>query len=414
MPWFVMVQLTVFVPLVLINIYVGGKLAKAVALYAAWSVRRSRWIVFGALALLNLLPVVSFVVYWVSGRRAMQMFSGENAWIDAFLVYPFWTALVILVQLLPVFLVWDVTGAVLRRARRTNPDSWRRRSHAFSVWAAIVVGVYSIATIVVETSVARVVTLDIPLPPRAQGLDGLRILQISDVQGDGRTSAAKIQRFMDQARALDPDLILNSGDIVTNGEKYIASTARLLGTMPSRYGHFAAVGDHDIFTNKAMVVSALRGSGIVVADDTTFVLSVRGSEIGLSLITYTYPQRPRTQVIDSLLNATAAPFRILLIHQPNEGLVRRAADAGYQLVLAGHTHGGGIAFGIPGWHVLAPASFETPYISGLYRVRDTWLSVTNGLGFTLAPIRFHAPLEMTLITLRASEAGGNLPEVGAR
>ncbi|MEK6649855.1 MAG: metallophosphoesterase, partial [Bacteroidota bacterium] len=366
------------------------------------------------LALLNLLPVASFIVYWLSGRRAMQVFSGENVWVDAFLVYPFWTVLVILVQLLPVFLVWDATGAVLRRVRKIDREAWRHRTHAFTVWVWIVISVYSIATIVVDTSSARIVELDIPLPPGAAGLDGIRILQISDVQGDGRTSEAKIRRFVEQVHALDPDLILNSGDLVTNGEKYIASTARLLGTMPSRYGHFATVGDHDIFSNKPMVVSALRANGIVVADDTSFTLTVRDAKVGLTLITYTYPQRPRTKVLDSLLETTVAPFRILLIHQPNEGLVRRAADAGYQLVLAGHTHGGGISFGLPGWGGLSPASFESPYVSGLYRVGDTWLNVTNGLGFTLAPIRFHAPLEMTLITLRAHGANGNPSKGGGR
>jgi predicted MPP superfamily phosphohydrolase len=49
---------------------------------------------------------------------------------------------------------------------------------------------------------------------------------------------------------------------------------------------------------------------------------------------------------------------------------------------------------------MAPASFETKFISGLYHVSQLDLSVTNGLGLTLAPIRFHAPAEIVLVVLK--------------
>ncbi|MCU0452106.1 MAG: metallophosphoesterase [Bacteroidetes bacterium] len=396
-----MVQLTVFLPLVLLNIYAGGKLARALEAFARWPLSRARRIVYAVLAVLNALPLVAFLVYWLQGRRAMLWFSGESLWVDAVLVYPFWTILVILVQLAIVFLAWDFVGLVLRLIGKPDRDAWRRRTHAFSVWAWIVVSVYSIATIIADTSQARVDRLDVVLPVEAASLDGFRILQISDVQGDGRTTERKISRFIEQALALEPDLVLNGGDIVTGGTDYIASTARLLGKLTAPYGHICAVGDHDIFSDKSMVVTELRRNGIVVADDTSFVIDTDRGSIGLTLVTYTYRQRPDPATVDSLLNENGVPFRILLLHQPNKEIVENASADSIDLVLAGHTHGGGVAFGIPGIALLAPASFESPYVSGAYRVGHTVVNVTNGLGFTLAPIRFHAPLEMTLITLRA-------------
>lgn len=406
MPWMVMMQLTLFVPLLVLNIYAGGKLARALAAIAGWSLSNSRKAVFGVLALLNALPPVAFLVYWTQGRRAMIAFSGESAWIDAILVYPFWTVLVILVQLTIIFLLWDIVSLVLRLVRRVDRDAWRRRTYAFTVWAWIVISVYSVATIIVETSSARVDRLDVVLPAEASSLDGFRILQISDVQGDGRTDTTKIRRFIEQARTLEPDVILNGGDIVTGGTDYIESTARMLGQLTAPYGHIMSVGDHDIFSNKTMVVDALRRNGIVVADDTSFVLQTDRGAIGLTLVTYTYRQRATFSTVDSLLNGHRAPYRILLLHQPNREIVQNAAEDSVDLVLAGHTHGGGIAFGIPGLALLAPATFESPYVSGDYQVGRTVVNVTNGLGFTLAPIRFHAPLEMTLITLRARAGHG--------
>jgi len=77
-----------------------------------------------------------------------------------------------------------------------------------------------------------------------------------------------------------------------------------------------------------------------------------------------------------------------------------ARNEGYNLLVAGHTHGGGVAFGIPGLFLWAPASFESSFVSGLFHLGSLDLIVTNGLGLTLAPVRFHAPAEIVLITLR--------------
>jgi predicted MPP superfamily phosphohydrolase len=83
-------------------------------------------------------------------------------------------------------------------------------------------------------------------------------------------------------------------------------------------------------------------------------------------------------------------------------LVKHAEENDYDLFLAGHTHGGQIAFPLPGF-LLTGSSFETPYVSGFYRAGSMLVSVTNGLGLTLAPVRYNAPAEITLITLRRDD-----------
>ncbi|MGH2566839.1 MAG: hypothetical protein ACRDGA_00745, partial [Bacteroidota bacterium] len=79
--------------------------------------------------------------------------------------------------------------------------------------------------------------------------------------------------------------------------------------------------------------------------------------------------------------------------------VHYVSERGYHLFAAGHTHGGAIAFGIPGMFLLAPSRFETKYFTGFYEVADMIVSVNNGLGHTLAPIRYQAPVEITFIRL---------------
>jgi hypothetical protein len=160
------------------------------------------------------------------------------------------------------------------------------------------------------------------------------------------------------------------------------------------------VGDHDIFTNKPMVLKALGRAGIRVIEDSTIFLNIDACRIALSVVTYTYAQRSTQAQLERISAEGQGDYRILLVHQPAESIVEFARHKGYRLLLAGHTHGGGIAFGIPGVFLIAPASLESKYVSGLYHVGQLDLSVTNGLGLTLAPVRFHAPAEIVLITLK--------------
>jgi predicted MPP superfamily phosphohydrolase len=84
---------------------------------------------------------------------------------------------------------------------------------------------------------------------------------------------------------------------------------------------------------------------------------------------------------------------VLLCHQPV--MVDRAARAGVDLQISGHTHGGQLQ---PLTYV---ALVDQPVLKGLTRVGPTWLYVTRGVGFWGPPVRVGSPPEVTLLTLRA-------------
>ena len=129
------------------------------------------------------------------------------------------------------------------------------------------------------------------------------------------------------------------------------------------------------------------------------VITYRGRTILVSGLTHIYSDRLPESAMRQYLNAAPqADLRILLVHQPAEDVVEAAADAGYDLVLAGHTHGGQIVFhplGIP----LTPSMRETKYYRGHHKVGETHVVVTRGVGLTLAPIRYHARAEVTSMTV---------------
>lgn len=400
MPWTLVVSLIVFVPLAGINIYVGRKLFKALTQITAWNRETLRFVIVSVLVFVNLLPVVFLAAYLVGGRNIVPAFAGDAVFVDLILTYPFWIALVISVQLLILFLLLDIAGWFLKRAIPRLAASWNRLSPMVIACVAGFVALYSVVVIVRDTWTVRIVEQEVSLPPQFKSLSGFRIAQISDVQGDGRTTPQILRSYVAKVNSLNPDLVLFAGDLVTSGTLYIDSTAAILGNLKARYGSIAAIGDHDIFSRKSMVFEALAGSGVKVVEDSTLIVGSDTTSIAVTVVTYTYSQKPPNSRIERLLNSGDERYRIVLVHQPSEILVTLAEREGYQLFLAGHTHGGGISFGIPGLLLLAPANIESRYVSGLYRVGRLIVSVTNGLGFTLAPVRYHAPAEIVIITLR--------------
>jgi predicted MPP superfamily phosphohydrolase len=83
--------------------------------------------------------------------------------------------------------------------------------------------------------------------------------------------------------------------------------------------------------------------------------------------------------------------RLLLAHQPRSAPA--AAEAGYQLQLSGHTHGGQF---FP-WNLFVP--LQQPFTAGLHRLREMWVYTSRGTGYWGPPKRFGAPSEITLLRL---------------
>jgi predicted MPP superfamily phosphohydrolase len=400
MPWTLVFSLVVFAPIVAINIYIGKTIFRALVALTGWSRKILKRVIVILLVYVNLLPLVFLAAYLAAGRGAVPYFAGDVAVIDILLTYPFWIALIISVQLLLGFAVVDVVDLFLKWFAPSSRQAWNRRTPAIQIAYAVFVTLYSLVVIFLNTWTVRVVERDVRLPEQFKPLSGFRIVQISDVQGDGRTTPEILRAYVQKVNALKPDIVLFAGDLVTSGTRYIDSTAAILGELNAPYGAVAAIGDHDIFSRKSMVLEALKSARILVVEDTTVVATVNQARLAIAVITYTYGQRTENERLQRILEESAGSYRILLVHQPAEMLVEKAANAGFNLFIAGHTHGGGIAFGIPGLFLLAPANVESRYVSGFYEVGSLLVSVTNGLGFTLAPVRFHAPAEIVVLTLR--------------
>lgn len=231
------------------------------------------------------------------------------------------------------------------------------------------------------------------LPPR---LDGLRILHLSDLHISGRLSRDYYERLLDQIDDSEVDLAFVTGDILEKQE-CLAWAGETLGRISARYGVHYILGNHD---QRLKDVESLHR---LLADldwrrlgGRSCTLLVEGEEILLCGDERPWfgpgPTPPEEQ-------SDAGPrFRILLAHTPDR--LAWARRHRFDLMFAGHTHGGQIRF--PGiGPVICPSVHGIEYAEGVFFESPTLLHVVRGAG-SYFPIRFRCAHEATIVTLRGS------------
>ena len=403
MPWTVRTILIITVIGVLLELYVALKIINALASVTSWPRKLIRVSALAVLLWFILYPLALVTSYYLEIGSVSRALQSADMLTDKLLIYPFWTGIIFSAQVSQPLILMDAARLILFPVYRRNKQRWRRIQGTAVIIIVCFGFLYVIARIYSDTFTVRVRQTETRIGNLPDSLDGFRIVQIADVQMDARTNGSKLETFIDRVNSLDPDLILVCGDLVTSGTGYIDSAAAAMGRLKATRSTYACLGDHDFFSDSTRVMSSLQKNGVTVLDNAVAVVEKDGALISITGITNVYRTRASEDVIRKLEEQrNGEAVNILLTHQPSDWLVKRAEENHYDLFLAGHTHGGQIAFPLPGF-LLTGSSFETPYVSGFYRAGSMFVSVTNGLGLTLAPVRYNAPAEITLITLRGNK-----------
>jgi uncharacterized protein len=248
-------------------------------------------------------------------------------------------------------------------------------------------------------SVRRV---DIPVEGLAPELDGLRIVQISDLHVSPRTRLASVQRVVEMTRALAPDLIALTGDIVDGSVSRLAPLVAPLEALTSEERAFFVLGNHDYYSGATPWTAHFEGMGFRVLRNAHVSIErgnarlLIGGVIDFAARMSDPTARPRPDLAAD--GDARAAFRLLLAHNPK--IAPQAEKAGFDLQLSGHTHAGQF---FP-WTVVIHW-VHGPHAAGLSRRGRLWVYVSAGTGTWGPPVRLGTRPELTL--LRIVSANGS-------
>jgi predicted MPP superfamily phosphohydrolase len=229
-------------------------------------------------------------------------------------------------------------------------------------------------------------------------LDGFRIAVLTDFHLHPFTKIDHIQRAVQLANSLNPDLAVLLGDYIDSTVDAIHELAPELARLNARQGVFGVLGNHDYWKGPVVVRRALLDSGITVLQNTGVALPVGQSELFLAGLESAWAGHPDMKSALSTRRGNAPT--VLLMHEPDYA-DKSSADGRISLQLSGHSHGGQVRLPLIG--ALELPSWGRRYDHGLYRVRDMQLYTNRGIGLVDLPVRFNCPPEVTEITLRPDE-----------
>jgi predicted MPP superfamily phosphohydrolase len=245
-------------------------------------------------------------------------------------------------------------------------------------------------------------TCDSPEVPPA--FDGTRIALVTDIHCGPFYSEKRVGRLVDRINRLEPDLILLGGDYVYGGTAYETPCFAQLARLEAVLGRFAVLGNHDYGppdsndAGSANAIAAAGQAGITLLANQAVWLEKDGQRIRVGGVLDFWRDRPQ---LGPIVDGTRATDLVLLLcHNPDysEELPAGAVD----LVLSGHTHGGVVtAFG--SWAPRVRSDYGQKYRTGIVQNGRTTVIVSNGVGTsTPLPVRFYAPAQIVVLTLRSS------------
>ncbi|MBI4910419.1 MAG: metallophosphoesterase [Acidobacteria bacterium] len=248
----------------------------------------------------------------------------------------------------------------------------------------------------------RVEEVDIPIrgvdPSTMRDLNGLRILHLSDSHFSPFFTAEDLERVVAMANETKPHMAVFTGDFITDARNPLEECIRIMAKLKADAPLLACNGNHEIF-GKCEVAAQQLGAryGIEILRQQNTELRFGNARVNVAGVDYQQYRKP--YLVGAGQHLRPGAYNILLSHNPDVFPV--AAEQGYQLTLAGHTHGGQVTVEILNQYANV-ARFFTPYVSGKYTRENALCYVTRGLGTVGIPARIGAPPEITLIRLCAS------------
>ncbi len=234
-------------------------------------------------------------------------------------------------------------------------------------------------------------------------IDGLKICQISDLHFTGQLGIEYFERLVEEANAFRPDIVVITGDLLDSRDclPWLDST---LGKLRPTCGSYYVLGNHDrriknehAYRGRLEAIGLTRAAGSWRSFEFNGVkIDVAGNEL---------PWYKGAEALPTKPDGSTGAMKILLSHSPDQ--LDWAKPYKFDLMFAGHTHGGQVAFPLIG-PVVAPSKYGVRYASGTFQIGKMLMHVSRGISGD-EPIRFGSPPELGLFTIRSANKTADKP-----
>jgi hypothetical protein len=352
-----------------------------------WGVRlvRARWARLALYTLSSVCIVLYFAGYLTLFGKIYTLFSSPViTWTQA-------AALLLGVSAVGMTIV----GAAVRRVPFRAE---RRTALRVAGTAALSTPALALAFGILHRNDFRVNEVRVPIPGLPRDLDGLRLVQVSDIHLSPFLSEKELERAIDMANETRPHVALVTGDLISRLGDPLDACIRQIARLRADAGVFGCMGNHESYAgveDYTAAATARRGLRFLRSQSAR----LRFGNATLNLAGVDYEPFHTLYLVGAERMMAEGCANVLLSHNPDVFPV--AADQGWGLTISGHTHGGQIGVEIL-HHNVSPARFYTPYVRGLYQVDRMAGYVSTGLGTVGLPVRLGAPPEVSLIRLCAT------------
>lgn len=377
-----------------------------------------RWMRHAAMAVYWLIPVVSilFLVLYQTGNAHLLPGDGGRSAFTALL----FLAYICKLAVLPFVFLDDLSRGVRYLVSWVRePAPYLPGRSRFLSTLGLTMGLLPFSTLLYgmwrNPYRYKVHRVTVPIAGLPEALDGLRIVQISDIHSGSFTFTEPVENAIRLINELSPDLVCFTGDLVNNQTREVEPLLPIFSGIRARHGVFSVLGNHDYGdyypwpdpsakeANFAAMLDMHRRLGWQLLRNEHRMLEINGATLTLVGVE-NYSATPRFHQYGDLARATAgAPAdstQILLSHDPSHWDAQVVSQyPAIRLTLSGHTHGMQFGVEIPGWIKWSPVQYIYRQWAGLYSKGAQHLYVNRGLGFLGYPGRVGILPEITLLEL---------------
>lgn len=226
-------------------------------------------------------------------------------------------------------------------------------------------------------------------------LVGFRIVQISDIHIGPTIKYNIMNKITQKVNSLNADMVAITGDIVDGPVSHLEKDIDPISRIKSKFGSYYVTGNHEYYSGALSWIQKFKNLGLIVLQNEHKIIRHKKARLliaGVSdLSAEKHIKSHKSDPHKAIQGAKKHDYKLLLAHQPRS--IYKASQAGFDLQLSGHTHGGQY---FPG-NILV--HLFQPFVRGLGLYKDTQIYVNRGTGYWGPPLRIGSDPEITLLVL---------------